>query len=63
MENGFQGLEGQTMPEMPDASVERVSALYIELFEKVTGKKFEPAPTDNIRQRIADNLKGLYDLK
>ena len=63
MENGFQGLEGQTMPEMPDAFVERVSARYIELFEQVTGKTFQPAPTDNIRQRIADNLKGLYDLK
>lgn len=42
MEQGFQGLEGQVMPEMPDTFVQLVSTRYIELYEKVTGKKFIP---------------------
>lgn len=42
MENGFQGLEGQEMPDMPDTFVQLVSTRYIELYEKVTGKKFIP---------------------
>lgn len=42
MENGFQGLEGQEMPDMPDSFVQLVSTRYIELYEKVTGKKFIP---------------------
>lgn len=46
MEHGFQGLEGQTMPEMPDDFVELVSKRYIELYEKVTGKSFEPSYHD-----------------
>lgn len=42
MEQGFQGLEGQEMPNMPAEFVETVSERYIQLFEKITGKKFEP---------------------
>lgn len=56
MENGFQGLDGQEMPEMPEAFVNEVTARYIELYEKVTGKKFEPAPTENIQDRIFGNV-------
>lgn len=56
MENGFQGKEGQQMPEMPDAFVEKITQRYIELFEKVTGKQFEPADTSNIEARILKNL-------
>ncbi|PUZ20693.1 phosphoribosylaminoimidazole-succinocarboxamide synthase [Chitinophaga costaii] len=41
MENGFQGKEGQTVPEMSDEFVHSVSERYIELFEKITGRKFE----------------------
>ena len=40
MSHGFQGLEGQAMPEMPDAFVEQVSRRYIELYELLTGKAF-----------------------
>jgi phosphoribosylaminoimidazole-succinocarboxamide synthase len=40
MENGFQGQEGQQIPEMTDDVVTRISERYIELYEKVTGKKF-----------------------
>lgn len=40
MANGFQGKEGQTVPEMTDEFVHSVTERYIELFEKITGKKF-----------------------
>lgn len=56
MEHGFQGKEGQIMPVMPDAFVARVTERYIELFEKVTGRTFEKAATDNIEQRIGENV-------
>lgn len=42
MENGFQGKEGQQIPEMTDAFVKRVSERYIHLFEQVTGRQFVP---------------------
>jgi phosphoribosylaminoimidazole-succinocarboxamide synthase len=56
IENGFQGLEGQTMPEMPDEFVDVVTDRYIELFEKITGKPFEKADTSNINKRIEANV-------
>jgi len=56
MGHGFQGLEGQLMPIMPDAFVEQVSERYIELFERITGKPFERADTSNIEQRIELNI-------
>ncbi|MCG9910255.1 MAG: phosphoribosylaminoimidazolesuccinocarboxamide synthase [Flavobacteriales bacterium] len=40
IEQGFMGLEGQKMPDMPDEFVETVSERYISLYEKITGKKF-----------------------
>ena len=52
MENGFRGKEGQKVPEMNEDFVNMVSARYIELYEKIIGKKFEKAKTDNIEQRI-----------
>ncbi len=55
IENGFQGLEGQTMPEMPDEFVQSVSDRYIELFENITGRDFEKANTENITERIFKN--------
>jgi len=56
MENGFQGEEGQIMPDMPDAFVQKVSDRYIELYETVTGQDFAKADTDNILQRIEQNI-------
>lgn len=56
IENGFQGLEGQTMPEMPDAFVETVTERYIELYEKIIGQKFEKASLENISARIQKNV-------
>ncbi|WP_236975914.1 phosphoribosylaminoimidazolesuccinocarboxamide synthase [Membranihabitans maritimus] len=58
MENGFQGLDGQKMPEMPDKFVRIVSQRYIELYEKVTGQKFEKADTSNIEDRIQTNVEN-----
>jgi len=40
MENGFQGKEGQSIPEMTDEVTESISNRYIELYEKVLGEKF-----------------------
>lgn len=56
IENGFQGLEGQTMPTMPDEFVQRVSDRYIELFELVTGRQFVKADTSKIKERIEQNI-------
>lgn len=56
MAHGFQGLEGQQMPEMPDSFVAQVSQRYIELYEQLTGKPFEPADTTQIEQRIERNI-------
>lgn len=56
IENGFQGLEGQTIPEMPDAFVESVSERYIELYQHITGKQFLKADISNIEERIEKNV-------
>jgi len=56
MANGFQGKEGQQVPEMTDEFVESVSERYIELFEKVTGEKFNRVPTAGVLERIEKNI-------
>jgi phosphoribosylaminoimidazole-succinocarboxamide synthase len=56
IENGFQGLDGQKVPVMPDDFVEVVTDRYIELFEKITGEKFEKADTSDIQGRIEKNV-------
>jgi phosphoribosylaminoimidazole-succinocarboxamide synthase len=56
IENGFQGKEGQVIPEMKDEWVNEISLRYIELFEKLTGEKFIPASTENINMRIEKNI-------
>ena len=56
MENGFQGRDGETVPEMTDEFVERVSERYIELYEQVTGETFQRTRTENILQRIDQNV-------
>lgn len=50
--NGFQGKDGQTVPEMTDEIVESISDRYIELFEKITGEKFVKGNIQNIESRI-----------
>jgi phosphoribosylaminoimidazole-succinocarboxamide synthase len=55
MENGFQGKSGQKVPEMTDSFVKEVSERYIELFENITGEKFEKADISNVPERIERN--------
>jgi phosphoribosylaminoimidazole-succinocarboxamide synthase len=57
IENGFQGIEGQQMPVMPDDFVKVVSDRYIELYEKITGNSFQRAETTDIPKRITKNLE------
>jgi phosphoribosylaminoimidazole-succinocarboxamide synthase len=56
--NGFQGKEGQVVPEMSDELVESISERYIELFEKITGTSFVRAETTDIATRIE---KSIFD--
>jgi len=56
IENGFQGLEGQVVPEMSDDYIEQVSNRYIELYEKITGKTFVKADVSQIEARIEKNI-------
>lgn len=56
IENGFQGKDGQVMPDMPDDFVQLVSDRYVELYEKITGKTFEKSDTSNINKRIETNV-------
>ena len=44
MANGYEGLDGQTMPEVTDDIIEEISGRYIELYEQLTGEKFIPVP-------------------
>lgn len=57
MKNNFQGLEGQTIPNIDSEVVEMVSSRYIELYEKLLGKKFLVPKVQNINERISSNLK------
>lgn len=54
--NNFQGKEGQTVPEMPDDFVTQVSERYIELYENITGDKFERADISNVLKRVEENI-------
>lgn len=56
IEHGFMGKAGQQVPEMTDAFCESVSDRYIELYEHITGHKFEKAPEQNIAARIETNV-------
>jgi phosphoribosylaminoimidazole-succinocarboxamide synthase len=56
IENGFQGQEGQQIPEMTDTYIESVSERYIELYENILGEKFVKADIANIDQRIDKNV-------
>lgn len=56
IEHGFMGKEGQQVPEMTPEFCNEVSQRYIELYEHITGLKFQPAPSDNLEHRIELNL-------
>jgi phosphoribosylaminoimidazole-succinocarboxamide synthase len=61
MANGFQGKEGQTVPHMDDAFVNLVSERYIELFENITGEKFERADVSNVPARVESNINKFLE--
>ncbi|WP_026932601.1 phosphoribosylaminoimidazolesuccinocarboxamide synthase [Christiangramia echinicola] len=56
--NGFQGLEGQSVPEMSDEYIESVSERYIELYENITGEIFQKGDVSNIETRIQNNVES-----
>ncbi|MDI5896350.1 phosphoribosylaminoimidazolesuccinocarboxamide synthase [Flavobacterium algoritolerans] len=56
IENGFQGLEEQQIPDMTDEYIETVSERYIELYENILGEKFVKADITNIDERIEKNV-------
>lgn len=56
MDNGFQGNEGQNIPEMTDEFVNQVSERYIELYEKITGKLFMKEDLGNVLGRVENNI-------
>ena len=58
MENGFQGQEGQEVPDMTDEVITSISERYIELFEQVTGEKFNRVSTEGVLERIEKNVNG-----
>ena len=61
MENGFQGKEGQKVPEMTEDFVNLVSTRYQELFEKITGKSFKPADLEGAEERIQQNVNNYLE--
>ena len=58
IENGFQGQEGQQIPVMSDEKVIEISNRYIELYEQITGETFVKAATENVLERIANNVNA-----
>jgi phosphoribosylaminoimidazole-succinocarboxamide synthase len=56
IENGFQGLDGQQIPEMTDKKITEISNRYIELYEQITGEDFVKANTENVLNRIEKNV-------
>lgn len=58
MANGFQGKEGQQIPEMTPEVVSGITDRYIELYENITGEKFSTADSDNVLERIRKNTEA-----
>jgi len=58
MENGFQGKEGEQIPEMTNEIIESISNRYIELYEKVTGDKFIRESSEKVLDRIEKNINN-----
>jgi phosphoribosylaminoimidazole-succinocarboxamide synthase len=57
MEHGFQGKEGQQVPEMTEDFVNSVSDRYVELFENITGDPFKRADASNVLERVEANIR------
>jgi phosphoribosylaminoimidazole-succinocarboxamide synthase len=61
IENHFQGLDGQVIPDMNEEYITSVSERYIELYENILGEKFEKADLKNINERIEKNVMNYLD--
>ena len=61
MDHGFQGKEGQQVPVMDDDFVNLVSERYIELYENITGQKFERADVTNVPSRVESNINKFLE--
>lgn len=57
IDKGFQGKEGQQMPEMPEEFVSEISDRYIELYEKITGEPFVKETPGDVNKRIEKNIR------
>lgn len=55
---GFQGLEGQKIPEMTAAKITEISDRYIELYENITGETFVKGATEDVLKRIETNVNN-----
>ena len=60
--NGFQGRAGESVPDMPDTWLDEISSRYIELYEKLTGESFAPAPPGDPQERIEYNVRRALSL-
>lgn len=63
MENGFQGKDGQKIPEMTDAVIQSISERYIELYEKIVGEKFVKSDVNDVLNRVEKNINQFFELQ
>ncbi|MBI4944926.1 MAG: phosphoribosylaminoimidazolesuccinocarboxamide synthase [Bacteroidetes bacterium] len=61
MANGFQGKDGQQVPEMTDEVVKQISERYIELYENILGEKFQRADASNVLKRVETNINSFLN--
>ena len=61
MANGFQGRDGEQVPEMTDEVVSGITERYIELYEQITGEKFEKIENTDVIKRIEDNVTNFIN--
>ncbi|MBL4625079.1 MAG: phosphoribosylaminoimidazolesuccinocarboxamide synthase [Flavobacteriales bacterium] len=62
IQNEFQGLEGQQIPEMNEELVTSISDRYIELHEQITGETFVKSDTSDVMKRVEENIKGFLSV-
>ncbi|HET6224843.1 MAG TPA: phosphoribosylaminoimidazolesuccinocarboxamide synthase [Bacteroidia bacterium] len=63
MENGFQGKDGQKIPEMTDVVIQSISERYIELYEKIVGEKFVKSDVNDVLNRVEKNINKYFELQ
>ena len=63
MANGFQGREGEQVPEMTESVVNGITDRYIELYEHITGESFQRAESGELAERIQKNIENFLAKK